>query len=138
MTAELWLFNRATERPLPVSWDEVALAVDGDSGDFVEGDTRVIGVVNVPVGTVEVSDTDIACGGQPLVVVGIDFDFIQTVAGYWRVAGVVGVPAHAVEACKTEAEFQSVKLGITRVAAVQPKDIVVIDGYEADIIGGEL
>ena len=55
--------------------DEVALAVDGDSGDFVEGDTRVIGVVNVPVGTVEVSDTDIACGGQPLVVVGIDFDF---------------------------------------------------------------
>ena len=98
--------------------DKVALAVDGDSGDLVEGDAGVVDVVGVPVGAVEACNTDIACGGQPLVVVGIDFGFIQAVAGYGGVAGVIGVPACAVEAREPEAEFQSVKLRVARVAAV--------------------
>ena len=47
--------------------DKVALAVDGDSGDLVEGDAGVVDVVGVPVGAVEAGNADIACGGQPLV-----------------------------------------------------------------------
>ena len=70
--------------------NKVTLGVDCDSENLVERDAGVIDVVNVPVGAVEAGNADVASGGQPLVVVGIDFDVIQAVAGYGRVAGVVG------------------------------------------------
>ena len=54
--------------------DEVAIGVEGDSSDFVEGDARVFDIVSKLFAAIEADETGKVCCAQPYVVFGIDFD----------------------------------------------------------------
>lgn len=45
--------------------NEVALRIEGDFRDLIEGDARVVGVVDCSLGSVIADEADIASGGYP-------------------------------------------------------------------------
>ena len=45
--------------------DEVVLVVEGDFRDLVEGDARIVAVVDSPLGSIVADEADIASGGYP-------------------------------------------------------------------------
>ena len=45
--------------------DEVALRIEGDFRDLVEGDTRVVAVVDCPLGSIIADEANVASCGYP-------------------------------------------------------------------------
>ena len=63
--------------------DEVTLGVEGDFGDLIDGDSRIVGVVGRPFGLAEADQANVTGGCYPFSVVGIDLHVPKAVARKW-------------------------------------------------------
>ncbi len=85
--------------------DEVTFGVEEDFGDLIEGDARVVGVIDRPLCSVIADEADITGGGYPFPVVDIHLHIPEAVTWQRRVVAVVGRTCVSVEARQPQTIF---------------------------------
>lgn len=85
--------------------DKVTFGVEGDFGDLIQGDARVVSVIDRPLGSVIADEADITGGGYPFPVFDIHLHIPEAVARQRRVVAVVGRTCVSVEARQPQTIF---------------------------------